>query len=210
MARRIIAAIQQRYSTFLPEQYGAEVVRKAIHLLVALVPLLASISVNLTVGILAGGTLFYIFAERSRREGRTIIFVSDLTLIASRHSDTRRFVLGPVTLGLGAMLALLLYPATASTIAVYALAFGDSAASLVGKAVGGLPIPFSKRKTVAGTFACFLAVFAITYRITRNLLISSFIALAAALLEALPTSDLDNILVPVGTGFVASQLLPLL
>ena len=62
--------------------------------------------------------------------------VSGLTVAAARPGDAG-FVLGPATLGLGAMLALLLYPLPASAIAIYALAFGDAAASVVGMACAG-------------------------------------------------------------------------
>ena len=105
-------------------QLKTEVIRKAIHILVALVPLIAAVDIHFTIGLLAGGTLFYILAENARRRGRSIILVSDLTLIASRGRDNGKFVLGPVTLGVGAMLALLLYPEPASVIAIFALAFG--------------------------------------------------------------------------------------
>ena len=110
-----------------------EVIRKALHLLIALVPLLASFNLQATISLLAAGTLFYVFAEKMRIAGRPVFIVSDLTVLASREHDRGRFVIGPVTLGLGAMLALLLYPSTAAAIAVYALAFGDGLASLAGK-----------------------------------------------------------------------------
>ena len=116
-------------------------------------------------------------------------------------------MLGPVTLGIGAMLALLLYPKTASTIAIFALAFGDSAAALIGKSVGGIRIPLTRGKTLAGSFACFAVVLAVTYRFTGNFSVSLVIALSASIFEALPATDMDNIILPVGTGFVASQLL---
>ena len=114
---------------------AVETVRKSIHLLVAVVPVIASANVNLAMALVGAGTLLYTFAESARRAGLSIAVVSDLTLIASRDSEREQFVLGPVTLGVGAMLALTLYPMQAATIAIFALAFGDSVASLAGKAV---------------------------------------------------------------------------
>ena len=206
---RILALTGRLYNSRLSSQFRTEVVRKAIHLLIALVPMLASISVSFTMGLLGAGTLFYIFAEKARREGLSIIFISELTVIASRDQDRDRFVLGPVTLGIGAMLALLLYPGEASVIAIYALAFGDSAASLVGKTVGGIRIPFTKAKTLAGSIACFVTVLALAYRLTGRLSIALVIAAASALFEAMPATDMDNIIIPIGTGFVASRILTL-
>ncbi|CAI8006422.1 hypothetical protein GBAR_LOCUS4711 [Geodia barretti] len=129
--------------------FDRELIRKAIHLLVALVPPLASVHLPLTMGLLMAGTLFYTAAEGMRLAGLRVAVVSGLTVAAARPRDTG-FVLGPVTLGLGAMLALLLYPLPASAIAIYALAFGDAAASLIGMAFAGWRMPLNRNKTVAG------------------------------------------------------------
>ena len=178
-----------------------------MHLLVALVPLLATFNEPMTVLLLAGGTLFYLFAEQLRMDGRPVMVVSALTLLASRERDRGRIVLGPVTLGLGALLALLLYPEPSASIAIYALAFGDSLAGLAGRIIGGRKIPFTGGKTFVGSLACFLVTFSISYRICADLPASLVIALAATLFEMLPTADLDNLILPVGTGLVASQVL---
>ena len=103
--------------------------------------------------LLAFGTVFYVFAEKARLAGRTILIISDLTIIASRERDRGRFVLGPVTLGVGALLALLLYPSTAAALAIYALAFGDGLASLAGKLLPSPRIPLTRGKTLAGSLA---------------------------------------------------------
>ena len=166
MNRLIAAAVagtQDNSDVAGSRQIGTEVIRKAIHLFIAVVPFIAFYDLYLAVGLLGNGTLFYIFAEMARRRGFTILLVSDLTVIASRDQDRDKFVLGPVTLGIGTMLALLLYPRVASIIAIYSLAFGDSAASLVGKSIGGIRLPFSRAKTLAGTTACF------SYRSDSNL-----------------------------------------
>lgn len=128
-----------------------ELIRKAIHLLVALVPPLAAVNLPVTMGLLMAGTLFYTAAEAMRLTGIRVAVVSGLTVAAARPGDTG-FVLGPVTLGLGAMLALLLYPLPASAIAIYALAFGDSAASVIGMAFAGRRMPLNRNKTVPGTW----------------------------------------------------------
>jgi phytol kinase len=184
-----------------------EIIRKSVHLLVALVPLLASLSVPFTLVLLGSGTLFYVFAESARRAGIQVAFVSDLTLIASRSRERDRFVLGPVTLGIGAMLALMLYPMQASAIALFSLAFGDSLASLVGRTVGGWRIPLTRNKTIAGSAACFVGILVLAYRSSDNLTAAFWIALTGAALEAFAADDMDNILIPVGTGFVAWRLL---
>lgn len=184
-----------------------ELFRKSIHILVAAVPFLAMISVIATMILLAAGTLFYTVAEYLRSKGHQIFLISRITVLASRHRDRGRFVLGPITLGIGAMLALMLYPEPAATIAILALAFGDSISSLVGKFYGNLKIPLTGGKTYAGSLACFVVVMFVAFRITGNMFLAIPIAFVATALEALPTRDLDNILMPVGTGFIASELI---
>jgi dolichol kinase len=184
-----------------------EMFRKAIHLAIAVVPGIAAIDVLAAAGLLAVGIAIYAAAEQARIAGIRVALISDITVLALRERDRQGFVLGPVTLGLGAMLALLFYPEPAATVAIYALAFGDSAAAVVGTAVGRLKIRGTGGKSLAGSLACFLAVLAVTLRVTGNLNASLAIAGAAALLEAAPTRDYDNLLVPVGVGLVALLLL---
>lgn len=195
--------------TSIPIGMQGEIVRKALHLLIALVPTLAALSVPFTLALLAAGTLFYTLAETSRRNGHPVIMVSRLTLIASRAADRNRFVLGPITLGLGAMISLMLYPEPAASLAIYALAFGDGFASLVGRLVPGPRIPFAKGKSVMGSLACFTAVFVASSPLVRTPAEAAVVAFTATALEAVPSGDFDNLLVPVGTGLVAAALLGL-
>jgi len=198
-------------ATRAPTTFGfrGEVVRKSLHLLIALVPTLASVSVPFTLALLASGTLFYALAETSRRRGHPVLMVSRLTLIASRAADRDRFVLGPITLGLGAMVALMLYPEPAASIAIYALAFGDGFASLVGRLVPSPRLPLTRGKSVMGSLACFAAVFVSSFSLARTPAQAALVALTATALEAAPSGDFDNLLVPVGTGLVATALLGL-
>lgn len=48
---------------------------------------------------------------------------------------------------------------------------------------------------------------AVTLHVTGNLNASLAVAAAAALLEAAPTRDYDNLLVPAGAGLVAMAVL---
>ena len=205
----IVRPIVNKKYFAVPQAFGGEIVRKALHLLIAFVPLLAGVDLSATMMLLAGGTLFYVFAERLRIEGRPVLVISDLTVIASRERDRGRFVLGPVTLGVGAMLSLLLYPSTAAAIAIYALAFGDGFASLAGKLFRSPSIPFTRNKTLAGTTACFIAVLLGTWKLTGRLSVAISIAIAATMLELIPIRDFDNLILPVGTGLVATYILQL-
>ena len=185
----------------------AELVRKSMHFLIALSPGMAALNRPFTVALLMAGTLFYTLMESLRLSGVEVPLVSSLTSMASRPRDRNRFVLGPVTLGLGALLALLLYPSPAASIGIYALAFGDGFASLVGKVFGRRRPAFMLGKSVEGSLACFSAVFVTAYAVSRRFTVAFVTALAAALAEAFPLKDYDNLVLPVSVGFVAQLLL---
>ena len=177
-----------------------EIVRKAIHFLIALSPSMASINRPLTVLFLMVGTLGYTLMEYLRLSGVNVPVISSLTGMASRSRDIGHFVMGPVTLGMGALLALLLYPSYAAAIAIYALAFGDGFASLVGKFFGKWRPAFLFGKSVEGSFACFTAVFVSAYAVSGNLRIAVVAALSATIVEAMPINDYDNMAIPVTVG----------
>lgn len=177
-----------------------EIIRKAIHFFIAAVPSLAAINKAATVGILMAGTLGYTIMEYLRLSGVKVPVISSLTSVASRPRDRGRFVMGPVTLGLGALIALLLYPSPAAAIAIYALAFGDGIASLVGKFFGKTRPAFLFGKSVEGSLACFSAVLASAYAVSGSMRVAFTAAFTAMVVEALPLEDYDNMLIPVTVG----------
>jgi dolichol kinase len=182
-------------------EFKTEIIRKSIHFLIALSPSMAALNRPLTVIFLAAGTLGYTWMEYLRLAGVRVPLVSSLTGMASRSRDRGRFVMGPVTLGLGAMLALLLYPSPAASIAIYALAFGDGFAGLVGKFFGKIRPAFLCGKSVEGSMACFTAVLIAAYRVSPDYPAAFAAALTATAVEALPLEDYDNIALPVTVGF---------
>jgi len=187
------------------EELKTELIRKSIHMLIALVPLLASLlGASITLAILAAGVLFYSFAEYQRKQGRSIPLITRITYAAARQTDREGVILGPITLGVGAMVSLLLYPAPASIIAIYSLAFGDSISSIAGKLFGRSRFPYLQGKTLEGSLACFILVFYITNHMVGAFLPSLVVAGVATVLEAVPVKDLDNIILPMGSGFAAT------
>jgi dolichol kinase len=184
-----------------------ELIRKSIHFLIALSPSMAALNRPFTVFLLIIGTLGYTYMENLRLAGTRVPLISSLTNMASRTRDMGHFVLGPVTLGLGALLALLLYPSPAASIAIYALAFGDGFASLVGKFFGKIRPAFLFGKSVEGSLACFIAVFFAAYRVSYSVPAAFITALTAMLVEALPLEDYDNLALPLSVGLVAQMIL---
>ena len=190
------------------EEIKTELFRKVIHIMVALVPALASINITATEIFLGVTVAVYSVCEFNRLKGRPIFLISGITAAAARKRDQGHFVLGPVTLAVGAMLALMLYPSAAAAAAIYALAFGDSAASLVGKFFGRITIPGFGTKTLEGTLACFSAVYIAVLALTAgDVITAAVVAVLASLIELVPVKDLDNLLIPVGTGLAAAMLM---
>ena len=198
-----MSSILKTVSTSRQQELTTELIRKSIHMLIALVPPLAALNLEVTLLMLGSGVLFYTWAEMERLEGRQIGVVSFITMSASRSRDMEGVVFGPITLAMGAMLALMLYPEPAASLAIYALAFGDGLSSLIGKSVGRIRIPLSGGKTLAGSLACFLVVLLLALGTLPTLFTALTVALAATLLEMIPSRDLDNIILPVGVGLLS-------
>ena len=188
-----------RYS----DKIQVELVRKSIHILIGVVPTLASINLQVTTVLLGCGIFFYTYCEILRLRGYEVVVVTRVTSMASRRRDSGRFVLGPVTLGTGALLSLLLFPEPAASVAIYALAFGDGLSSLVGRLYGSIRIPLTGGKSIEGSATCFLAVLTASYGKTGNILGSLAVAFVAMIAEAAPTKDLDNLILPLAVGVAA-------
>ena len=192
----------------IADRRKAELIRKSLHFLIGFVPVLAAYNKIFALILLAAGIIAYTAMESLRRRGITIPVVSHLTVAASRKRDMGRFVLGPVTLGLGAFLPLLLFPLPVASIAIYALAFGDGTASLAGKFLGHIRPPFLLGKSLEGSISCFLGVFISVYIYTLiayngNIFIALIAAFTATITELIPLKEWDNVVIPMVVGFAA-------
>ncbi|MDR2518569.1 MAG: phosphatidate cytidylyltransferase [Spirochaetaceae bacterium] len=187
--------------TPLPEDLKTELARKSIHLFIGVCPALAAWDRNITLGLLAAGAALYTALEALRFSGRNIPLFSKISARASRKRDKGRFILAPLTLGLGAAGALLFYTPRSAALGIYAAAFGDSAASVAGTLFGRVRPAFLGGKSLEGSLACFAAVFLAA----RGLPLpgACAAALAAALVEALPLKDFDNLALPLAVGLVS-------
>jgi len=181
----------------------AELLRKSIHMLIALVPALAAIDRPHTVLLLMGATLFYTCAESLRFLGFKAPFVSAVTAAVLRRYEQGRFALSPVTLGLGALLTLLIFPPLPAAAAIYALAFGDSASALIGRFLGRLRPAFLSGKSIEGVMACFCAAAICGYLVFRDWRAGLAIGFASLVVDILPIGDYDNLLLPTAAGFAS-------
>ena len=179
-----------------------ELFRKSIHICSSFVPLFLKLAYWPVIAFLLLALIFYTLSEILRSKGIELPLISKVTEIAARKRDENHFVLGPVTLVCGILLAALLLPLDCARVGIFALAFGDGLASLMGKLIGKITIPGAHGKTAAGSLTCFFAVFISTFCCCGNCLIALTVALCAMFIEILPLSDFDNLIIPPAIGFV--------
>ena len=179
-----------------------EIFRKMAHLLVVVVPVIAVYDFNVVVIIIGIAIILYTVSEILRLSGFNVPLVSKLTLLAARSNETNNFIVGPITLAVGVIVTLILYPLPVASIAIYVLAFGDSAASLFGMSLGTFSLKNIPCKTFVGSVACFAIVLALSLNILNDILASLLIAATASVLEAIPVANLDNLIIPIVTGLV--------
>ena len=190
-------------SRFFSGKLFAELIRKGIHLLIALVPSLAAVDRSNTALLLMGGVLFYTGAESLRFLGFSPPFVSSVTEAVLRQREQGRFALAPITLGLGALLALLIFPPLSAAAAIYALAFGDSVSSLVGKSLGRLRPAFLAGKSIEGSLACFTVSTLAAFLVFRDWKTALAVGLASMFVDALPLREFDNLFLPLAAGLAS-------
>ena len=184
-----------------------EFFRKTIHLCTAAVPFLLHIARIPALLCLCTAGILYIFAETLRSNGHEIPLISDITAAAARKRDENKFVLGPVTLVAGIILAAFLWNESAAAVGIFALAFGDGLASLAGKVFGKIRVPYARGKTVEGSLTCFAAIFCSTFFVLNDCSLALTVAITGTLVEVLPLKDFDNLLIPPLLGAVVTYSL---
>ena len=183
-----------------------ELFRKSIHICSSFIPLFLKFAYWPVIGLLVLAVIVYTISEILRSKNINIPLISKVTEIAARKRDENHFVLGPVTLVCGILIAALTLPLNCARVGIYALAFGDGLASLMGKLFGKVTIPGAHGKTAAGSLTCFFAVFVSTFCCSQNCLTALIVALCAMVIEVLPLSDFDNLIIPPAIGLIFMKL----
>lgn len=131
----------------------------------------------------------------------------------SRTGDRREILRGPLFYGIAFVFLTIVFwrNSPIGMVALMILCGGDGLADIVGKKVGGIRMPWSPKKTLAGSVTMLLGGFLLsvlvlwvfiwhgyfTAPITRYLLPIGVIAVATTLVESLPFPDIDNITIPL-------------
>ncbi len=192
-----------------------ELVRKSLHVLIAFLPLIVRSSQEQAVILLGIGSAVYCLSEylrlTGRYEGNVLLRcfrpIISTTEYVSRGNEKTGFMKSPLTLALGALLSIYLFPFTAMKLGIFALAFGDTAAALLGSTLPVKGIPYLRKKSLGGMAGCFTATFIASFVVLGSAGSALLIALAATAVETLPLRDFDNACIPVFVGWVASALI---
>jgi dolichol kinase len=122
----------------------------------------------------------------------------------SRPEEQKR-VSGIFHTTLGVLFLFLMFGATPIVVSasIFCVAFGDSAAALVGKSIGRIRL-FGGKKSLEGSTACWAACFLSCWSQGFSAGSSALAALACAVVEFLPTTAWfnDNLWMPVAAGCI--------
>jgi phytol kinase len=140
----------------------------------------------------------------------------------SRSGDRREILRGPLFYGIAFVALTLIYwkDSPIGMTALMLMCGGDGIADLVGRAVKSPKLPWSPRKSVAGSLAVFLGGFILSAAILAvfiaagvfmlsfagTLLPLLIIALAGTLVESLPFEDIDNLTVCIVAALLGHLL----
>ena len=185
-----------------------DVIREAIHMSGFFVPficrhLLRIEIVSLLIFLVA---LFFLTSELFRMKGISFPIFSAVTWIAAKKSEFYEFATAPISFAVGIVFSLIFFPEPANYAAVVILALGDSFATIFGKKMGRIKLPFNKGKHVEGSVFGFLFAFA-----GALLFVTPFKAFAGAaagmLIGGLPLPVDDNLTIPIAAGIVLTMIL---
>ena len=147
--------------------------------------------------------------------GSGIISDPSAVTAMSRTGDRREILRGPLFYGVVFVALTLIFwrNSPVGMVALMVLCGGDGLADIIGKRIAGQALPWSPRKTYAGSITMLLGGFFFATvilwvfqrqgyfaaPITSYLLPIGAIALVTTLVESLPFSDIDNLTVPLAS-----------
>lgn len=131
----------------------------------------------------------------------------------SRTGDRREILRGPLYYGVAFVVLTLVFwrSSPIGMVGLMLLCGGDGLADIVGKKVGGIRLPWSNKKTLAGSTTMLVGGFLFAVLVlwafvgqgyfpspmARYILPIGVIALGTTLIESLPFTDVDNITIPL-------------
>jgi dolichol kinase len=175
--------------------------RKLIHLSALLVPILTEVtSKTIVLTALSIIVVLYAVEEALRLKGRSVPAITSFTLRMSRPEETGRFIVRPIYLAVGVILALLLFPTRIAYASIGIVAVGDPVAAYVGERFGRRHLRPNKtlEGLIAGLVISFILASIIVYPV------AAFAGAAGAMLMELLDIPDDNLTMPIAAGVLIS------
>ncbi len=191
-----------------------ELLRKLLHMTVLAVLPLLDHAVWAAFLLLCIGGVVYMISEQIRLERINehklpvrwfawgIRRIQLVTVRLSRNYESDDIVWAPVTLAVGALLTMMLFPPAVAAVGILCLAFGDTAALIAGRTLEGPLLPLSGEKHLSGMIACWAVCSLIVWLKTGNIAAAVLAGAAGSCAEAVQMQNIDNILLPLSTAYV--------
>ncbi len=183
-----------------------EIKRKSIHVIPGIfaIPFIEWLGKPYALAVSAFFFTLYSLNEYALRTGKkwsVPIAGHTFKIMARREELEKRTFIGTVYFWGLTILIIAFLPPTQAVATVMISSFGDAAAAIIGKALGGPRIPYNKRKTVIGSVAMFLVSVASCLVAGIQLYPSLFASGISTIAESLTrTSVNDELTVPVVAG----------
>jgi dolichol kinase len=202
--------------------YGAEVIRKGIHLCSLTIPVIYYfVTKSTALFILAPLTAAFLITDLARLyhepTGRLFGRLFGFLLRSHEQNDRGRRLTGASYVLLSATFCILIFPKIIAITAFSIMIVSDSAAALIGRRFGRHPF---MKKSAEGTIAFFLSALIVVALAPKigylpvEYVIGGIASLVGALVEAWPTGIDDNVSIPFSIGaamwLLYSILLPAL
>ena len=194
--------------TAASQTYGAEVIRKGIHLFSLSIPIVYYfLSKETALTILIPLTVFFIATDLARLYvkpfGRFYERLFGSILRSHERNDRGRRLTGASYVLISAALCVWLFPKVIFLTAFAILIVSDSAAALVGRRLGRRPFLAKSLEGTTAFFVSALIVVGLAPKVTYGLeeyLIGAVAALLGAVVEAAPQAVDDNLAIPLAIG----------
>ncbi len=183
-----------------------EIKRKSIHVVPGFfaIPFIEWLGKPYALAVSAFFFTLYVVNEYALRTGKrwnVPIAGHTFKIMARKEELEKRTFIGTVYFwGLTILIIAFLPPAQAAA-AIMISSFGDAAAAIIGKIIGGPHIPYNKRKTISGSIAMFMVSVLSCLIAGIKLYPSIFVSGVSTIVESLTKESVnDEITVPITAG----------
>jgi dolichol kinase len=149
--------------------------------------------------------IIYSVSEYFRLRRVNIPITTDIINYCAYPEEKRSFIVAPLYFCLSIIILLAFFDPTSAYVGIIALSLGDGFSTILGKEFGRRKLPYARKKTLEGSFTCFLVTLLGSLFFVKPL-VAFLVSLAAAFVESI-SGKLDNLTVPFATSTVVWLLL---